>query len=197
MVNLLWLGMILISIAVAGFNGQIELVTESIFNSAGRAVSLAFSLISIMSFWLGIMKLIEESGLIRVVQMLLRPVVCFLFPRVPREHPAMNAILMNMSANLLGMGSAATPFGIKAMEELQKLNPHPDTATDEMCTFLAVNTSSITLIPTTVIALRATAGSINPTEIVGTTVIATLCSTTVAIVFDLIFRLYYYGRGRM
>lgn len=123
-----------------------------------------------------------------VLKKLLRPLALFLFPRVPRDHPAMSAILMNMSANLLGMGNAATPFGLRAMEELQKLNPCPEEATDEMCTFLALNTSSLTLLPTTVIALRAATGSLNPTEIVGTTIVATTCSTLVALVADRIFR---------
>ena len=125
-------------------------------------MAAAFGLISIMTFWLGIMKLIEASGLIEILKRLLRPLAYFLFPALPRDHPAMNALLMNMSANVLGLGNAATPFGIKAMEELQRLNPLRDTASDEMCTFLALNTSSLTLLPTTVIALRAAAGSTEP-----------------------------------
>lgn len=191
MVNLIWFGMMFIGLLVAGATGRTELVTEAVFTSAEKAVTVAFSLISIMTFWLGMMRLIEKSGLIHWIVRALRPLATFLYPRVPREHPAMHAILMNMSANLLGMGSAATPFGLKAMRELQELNHDKETASDEMCTFLVVNTSSLTLIPTTVVALRAATGSLNPTEIVGTVLVATSCSTLVAIVFDRIFRRFF------
>ncbi|HOP69225.1 MAG: nucleoside recognition domain-containing protein [Dethiobacteria bacterium] len=188
MIGYLWAGFICIAILLAALKGEISAITPSIFKSAEQAVTVAFGLIGLMAFWLGIMKIIEESGIMEVLKKLLRPLALFLFPRVPRDHPAMSAILMNMSANLLGMGNAATPFGLRAMEELQKLNPCPEEATDEMCTFLALNTSSLTLLPTTVIALRAATGSLNPTEIVGTTIVATTCSTLVALVADRIFR---------
>jgi spore maturation protein A len=187
-IGYLWAGFICIAILLAALKGEISAITPSIFKSAEQAVTVAFGLIGLMAFWLGIMKIIEESGIMEVLKKLLRPLALFLFPRVPRDHPAMSAILMNMSANLLGMGNAATPFGLRAMEELQKLNPCPEEATDEMCTFLALNTSSLTLLPTTVIALRAATGSLNPTEIVGTTIVATTCSTLVALVADRIFR---------
>lgn len=190
MVNFLWALMIISAIVVAGVSGNVEVVTQSIFDSAEKAVSVALSLISIMAFWLGIMKIIEKSGFIHLVIFFLRPIARFLFPGVPPQHQAMNAMLMNMSANLLGMGNAATPFGIKAMEELQKLNKRPDTATNDMCTFLAVNTASLTLIPTTVIAIRAATGSLTPTDIIPTTIIATLVSTLVAIGVDRFFRFY-------
>lgn len=188
MVNLLWAGMIVSAIIVAGLNGNIGTVTPTIFSSAEKAVGIAFSLISIMTFWLGIMKVIEKSGFINIVIFFLKPLAYWLFPGVPRNHQAMNAMLMNMSANLLGMGNAATPFGLKAMEELQKLNPHPDTATDDMCTFLAINTASLTLIPTTIIAIRTATGAQNPTDIIGTTIIATFCSTFTAVCCDRIYR---------
>ncbi|MGI6097412.1 MAG: nucleoside recognition domain-containing protein [Dethiobacteria bacterium] len=191
MINFLWLGMICIAIVVAGFSGNIEIVAESIFNHAEEAVNIAFSLISIMAFWLGIMKLIEKSGLIEVIKTIFQPIAFLLFPKIPRKHPAMNAILMNMSANFLGMGNAATPFGLKAMEEMQKLNSTPDTATDEMCTFLVLNTSSLTIIPTTVIALRISAGSLNAAEIVLPTIVATFCSTAVALIMDRLLRRRY------
>lgn len=188
MVNRLWFGMMCLGLAVAAATGRMEVVTETIFSSAEKAVSVAFSLISIMTFWLGMMKLIEKSGMINWIVLLLRPLARLLYPRLPGNHPAMHAILMNMSANLLGMGSAATPFGLKAMQELQEINEDPETASDEMCTFLAVNTSSLTIIPTTVVALRAATGSLNPTEIVGTTIVATLCAATTGIILDRIFR---------
>lgn len=192
MVNLLWAGMILIAILVAGINGRIHIITQSIFSSAEQAVGIALSLISIMAFWLGMMKIIEKSGFIHLVIFFLKPLAHWLFPGIPRRHKAMNAVLMNMGANLLGMGNAATPFGIKAMKEMQKVNRQPDTATDDMCTFLAINTAGLTLIPTTVIALRAATGSQNPTDIIGTTIIASLSSTIAAVLLDRIFR--YYNR---
>lgn len=191
MVNIMWLLMFLGGILIAAFTGEMEIVTESVFNSAEKAVSITINLISIMAFWLGIMRIIEKSGFIEIIIYVLKPVARLLFPGVPRGHQAMNFILMNMSANLLGMGNAATPFGIKAMEELQKINPHPDTATREMCTFLAINTAGFTLIPTTVIALRVATGSSNPSEIVGTTLIASFCATAVAVLVDRFFCSYH------
>lgn len=188
MVGYLWAAMILTSILVAGLTGNISLVAPSIFSSARQAVNLVIELISVMVFWLGIMKLIERSGLMEIVKMLLLPLTRALFPRIPRDHPAMGAILMNMSANLLGMGSAATPFGIRAMEEMQVLNLHRKRASDEMCTFLAVNTSCLGLLPTTIIGLRAAAGSLNPTEIVGTTLLASTCSFLAALLADYTLR---------
>ncbi len=190
MVNLLWAGMIIIAIVVAGINGKIETITPIIFSSAENAVNISLSMISIMVFWLGIMKIIEKSGFIHLINFFLKPLAHWLFPGIPRNHKAMNAVLMNMSANLLGMGNAATPFGIKAMEEMQQLNPERDTASDNMCTFLAINTASLTLIPTTIIAIRSATGAQNPTDIVGTTIIASLCSITVAIFVDRFFRFY-------
>ena len=188
MVGYLWAAMILTGILVAGLTGNISVVAPSIFSSAKQAVNLVIELISVMVFWLGIMKLIERSGLIEWVKILLLPLARLLFPGIPRDHPAMSAILMNMSANLLGMGSAATPFGIRAMEEMQILNLHRKRASDEMCTFLAVNTSCLGLLPTTVIGLRAAAGSLNPTEIVGTTLLASTCSFLAALAADYTLR---------
>lgn len=196
MVNLLWAVMIMVAIFFAGIKGKVDIITPIIFDSAEKGVSIALSLISVMTFWLGIMKIIEKSGFIHIVIFLLKPLAYWLFPGVPRNHKAMNAMLMNMSANLLGMGNAATPFGIKAMEELQTLNNKPDTATADMCTFLAINTASLTLIPTTVIALRAVTGASNPGDIIGTTFIAGCCSTSVAILCDRLFRHYNYWKNK-
>lgn len=196
MVNLLWALMIIGAIVYAGFKGNMEAITPIIFDSAEKGVSLALSLISVMTFWLGIMKIIEKSGFIHIVIFLLKPLANWLFPDVPKNHKAMNAMLMNMSANLLGLGNAATPFGIKAMEELQTLNKQPDTATFDMCTFLAINTASLTLIPTTVIALRAATGAANPGDIIGTTIIAGCCSTSVAILLDRLFRQYNHWKNK-
>lgn len=188
MINKFWLFFIVSGMAVAAFTGKMGNMTQVIIDTAGRAVNLAIGLVAILTFWLGIMKIIERSGLLRLLVRALRPIAKFLFPGVPLEHPAMSSILMTMSADILGMGSAATPIGLQAMKHLQELNPKKDTASDAMCTFLALNTSSITLIPTTVIALRAASGSLEPTMIVPTTIIATACSTIIAVSFDRLFR---------
>jgi len=188
MVNWIWFGLIIIGIIVAGVNGRIETISEAAFEGAKTGVTVCFGLISILAFWLGMMKIAEESGLLLKLQKLLSPIAAFLFPQVPRDHPAMGYILSNMSANMLGLGNAATPMGIKAMEELQKLNPDPKTATPAMCTLLALNTSSITLIPTTIIAIRMNYQSANAVEIVGTTLFATMASTAAAILFDKYYR---------
>ncbi|OPX88790.1 MAG: Spore maturation protein A [Pelotomaculum sp. PtaB.Bin104] len=196
MVNLVWLGMIVFGIIVAGANGNIEVITRAALDSANDAVKISISLIAVMTFWLGIMKLAEEAGLIRALAWLVRPVMRFLFPSVPKDHPAMGAIMMNLSANILGLGNAATPMGLIAMRELQKLNRgSADTASDAMCTFLALNTSCVTLIPTTIIGIRLLYGSADPTEIVGPTIMATAISMVAAVVFDRLLRFFYGRRG--
>ncbi len=157
---------------------------------------LVIKLTGILTLWLGIAKIAERSGLLNIITRLLQPLICWLFPSIPRGHPAMGAILMNYSANIFGLGSAATPFGLKAMEELQKLN-RSHHASEAMCTFLVINTSSITLIPSTIIAIRINAGSVNPTEIIGTMLFATTASTLVAVIGDYICRAYYRKRGRI
>ena len=191
MINRFWLFFIVSGMLVAAFTGKMGNMTQVIIDTAGRAVNVAIGLVAILTFWLGIMKIIEKSGLLKIIVRGLRPIAKFLFPSVPLEHPAMSSILMTMSADILGMGSAATPMGLQAMKHLQELNPEKDTASPAMCTFLALNTSSITLIPTTVIALRAASGSLEPTMIVPTTILATACSTIVAITLDRIFRYIY------
>lgn len=196
MVNFVWLAMIVFGIIVAGAQGNIEVVTKAALDGANDAVKISISLIAIITFWLGIMKLAEEAGLVRALAWLVRPVMRFLFPSVPREHPAMGAMVMNLSANILGLGNAATPMGLIAMRELQKLNHDRDTASDAMCTFLALNTSCVTLIPTTIIGIRLLYGSADPTDIVGPTIMATAFSMAVAIVVDRMLRLFYAGRRR-
>ncbi|MGB9804521.1 nucleoside recognition domain-containing protein [Desulfofundulus sp.] len=196
MVNYIWLGMIVFGILVAGANGHVEVVTRAALEGADKAVKTSLNLIAIISFWLGIMKLAEAAGLVRALARLVRPVTRFLFPDVPANHPAMGAIIMNLSANILGLGNAATPMGLIAMQELQKLNKgDPRTATSAMCTFLALNTSCITLIPTTIIGIRVMYGSTDPTAIVGTTIFATTCGMTVAIIVDRILRTFYGRQG--
>lgn len=153
-----------------------------IVQDAGGAVTLALGLIGVMTLFLGLMKVAEAGGLLIQLSRLLRPLMLRLFPQVPPEHPAMGAMILNISANMLGLGNAATPFGLRAMQHLAALNPRKETASDAMVLFLAINTSSVTLLPTGVIALRAAAGSADPAGIVPTTLFATLCSTAVAIV---------------
>ncbi|MDQ0339181.1 spore maturation protein A [Caldalkalibacillus uzonensis] len=184
MVNLIWFSLIVIGIIVAALEGNLQKVNEAAFEGAKAGVTICFGLISILVFWLGMMKIAQESGLLQIFAKILSPLARRLFPDVPKDHPAMGYILANMSANLFGLGNAATPMGIKAMEELQKLNPDKERATPAMITLMALNTSSITLIPTTIIAIRLNYGSSNAVEIVGTTLFATLCSTLIAILVD-------------
>lgn len=159
-----------------------DILGKNMIGTAGDAVSLAIGLVGVMALFLGLMKVAERAGLLLVVAKTLRPLMTRLFPNVPADHPAMGAMIMNLSANVLGLGNAATPFGIRAMEHLDSLNAEKGKATDAMILFLAINTSSVTLLPTGVIALRAAAGSADPAGIVPTTLFATLVSTTVAIV---------------
>lgn len=184
MVNWIWLFFLAAGFLVAAVQGNIDVVTQAVIEGAKTGVTVSFGLISILVFWLGIMRIAEDAGLLDKVARMLRPVVRFLFPGVPNNHPAIGYIMSNMSANILGLGNAATPMGIKAMQELQKLNPDKDKASPAMCTLLAINTASITLIPTTIIAIRTNFNSLNPAEIVGTTLIATAIATAVAIIAD-------------
>lgn len=163
-------------------------VSAAILNGAQSGVDLSIGLISVIVLWLGIMNIAEKAGAIDWLSKLLRPIAKYLFPSIPENHPAMGAILANMSANILGIGNAATPLGLKAMKELQKLNSVKETASDAMCTLLAVNTASITLIPTTVIAIRMQLHSAHPTIVVGTTLLATAIGTISAIFLDRLFR---------
>ncbi|MFZ5755150.1 MAG: nucleoside recognition domain-containing protein [Bacillota bacterium] len=188
MINIIWLFMILSGVFMAAWQGKPQVVTDAAFQAAQVAVRYALELIGIMSFWLGVMKVAQEAGLITTLAKLIKPLTGKLFPSIPSDHPALGAILLNISANILGLGNAATPFGLKAMQELQTLNGQSDKASDAMCTFLALNTSCITLLPTTIIGIRLTAGSQNPTEIVGTTVFATTLGMTVAVIADKILR---------
>ncbi len=179
MLNYVWFGLIAISFVVGAINGNIEAVTEAAISSAELAVELAIGLIGIMALWLGIMKIAEEAGLINAIARVVRPITLWLFPEVPPDHPAVSAMVLNMSANILGLGNAATPLGLKAMQELQKLNPTEDTATNAMCTFLAINTSSVQLIlPATVVALMG----VNASQLFIPTILATSCSTIAGII---------------
>lgn len=182
MINYIWAALIIIGFIVGIFTGNVEAVTEAAIENAKTAVELAMGLIGAMALWLGIMKIAEDSGLVEKIARGLRPITVRLFPDVPADHPAMGAMMMNIAANILGLGNAATPLGLKAMQELQELNEQKDTATDAMVMFLAINTSSVTLIPASTIAILSAAGATNPTNIIGPTIIATTVSTIVAIV---------------
>ena len=183
MLNYIWLGLILAAAIVGGLTGHLPEVTNGAFNTAKSAVmEIALPLAGIMAIWLGMMRLAEQSGFVQVLARILKPLMRRLFPDVPADHPAMGSMVMNMAANMLGLGNAATPLGLRAMSDLEKLNPRPGVATNAMCTFLAINTSSIQLIPTTVIGILAVSGSANPTAIVSTSFMATLCAATAAII---------------
>ena len=193
--NYLWGGMLLLGILYGAFTGNLSQVTESILDSAKEAVTLCISMAGITGFWCGLMKIAEHSGLIEKITEKIRPLLRFLFPGLPGNHPAGEAISLNMIANFLGLGWAATPAGLKAMEELGRLEddrragkaPGPvreqGTAGNEMCTFLIVNISSLQLIPVSVIAYRSQYGSVNPAGIIGPAILATALSTAAAVLF--------------
>lgn len=166
-------------------------VTNSVISYAGTAVTIALGLIGIMALWLGIMKIAEEAGLIKIIASSLKPITRRLFPEIPSDHPAMSSMIMNISANILGLGNAATPFGLKAMEEMEKVNPNKGTASNSMVTFLAINTAGLTLIPATAIAVRAASGSSNPAIIIGTTIFGAFCATIAGITAAKVFEKFY------
>ena len=179
MLNYIWFGLIFISVVVGTITGRIDEVTEAAISMSKTSVEIAIGLVGIMALWLGTMRIAEESGLIQIIARALRPITIRLFPDVPSDHPAIGSIVLNMAANMLGLGNAATPMGLKAMKELQELNQQKDTATDAMCTFLAINTSSVQIIlPATVVGLMGAASN----QIFITTIIATGLSTVAAIV---------------
>ena len=181
MLNYIWFGLMAIALVVAAFNGTAEAVTKGAIDSAKTAVEIAIGLVGIMTLWLGIMRVAEAAGLVTMLGRALRPVLRFLFPDVPADHPANGAIVMSVAANMLGLNNAATPFGIKAMEELQTLNENKETATNAMVTFMALNTSGVQLIPSTMIGVLAAAGSVNPTAIIGACIAATFIGTVAAV----------------
>jgi spore maturation protein SpmA/spore maturation protein SpmB len=178
MLNYIWLGLILLAVVLGGVAGSLDKVTAAAFKACETSVmSLALPLVGLMALWLGMMRLAERSGLVEILARALRPLMRRLFPDVPPEHPAMGSMLMNMAANMLGLANAATPLGLRAMQDLETLNRRPGTSTNAMCTFLAINTSSIQLVPATTVAYMAAAGAKDPTAIIGTAFLATCCST--------------------
>ncbi|HID37954.1 MAG TPA: nucleoside recognition protein [Calditrichaeota bacterium] len=216
MLNHIWLWMIVLSLLIAGgidiyneitrseqethvqrnLNEETKLgqVTTAAIDASKTAVEIAIGLIGIMALWLGIMKVAEEAGMIRILARMVEPITKRLFPTIPKDHPAIGAMLMNIAANMLGLSNAATPLGLKAMEELDELNPQKGQATDDMITFLVINTSAITLIPATAIAIRASLGSANPQQIVIPSIIAASMATLVGVTTVKIIQ--YYQRKR-
>jgi spore maturation protein A len=188
MLNIIWLALVGGGVIYAALGGNIGVVSQAAFSAAGASVKLAIEMCGILCLWMGLMKLAEEAGLMQTAARLIAPVARRLFPTLAKDDPALSLITMNIAANMLGLGNAATPFGLKAMEHLQRKNPLKDTASAPMITLLALNTSCITLIPTLVISLRSQAGSTNPTEIIGATIIASTCGACFALILDAILR---------
>lgn len=181
MLNYIWFGLMAVALVVAAFNGTVDAVTRGAMESASTAVQIAIGLIGIMTLWLGIMRVAEAAGLVSLLGRALRPLLQRLFPEVPAGHPAAGAIVVAIAANMLGLNNAATPLGIKAMEELQAINPDKDTASNSMVTFLAMTTSGVQLIPATMIGVLAAAGSQQPTAIIAPSIIATFIGTVAAV----------------
>lgn len=187
MLNLLWGGMILIGILYGGINGNFEAVTLSALDSAKEAVNLCITMLGVVSMWSGLMKVAENAGLVEQLAQKMKGILSFLFPKIPKEHPSLKYISMNMIANMLGLGWAATPAGLKAMEELKNLEIDRGTnvhiASNEMCTFLVLNISSLQLVPVNIIAYRSQYGSVNPAAVIGPALVVTAISTVVAVIY--------------
>ena len=190
MLNYIWLGMILLGVIWAAINGRLDQVTQSIITSADEGVELSIVLLGIMCLWSGLMQIAQKSGMIRALTRFSKDLFAGMFPKVPEDHRAMGAMVLSFAANFLGLGNAATPLGIKAMEQLQTLNPEKDRATDAMVLFMVINASCLQFIPTTVIALRNAAGSADPAGILPQVWISSLISTIIAIVFYYLFKAF-------
>ncbi|MGZ8938257.1 MAG: nucleoside recognition domain-containing protein [Limisphaerales bacterium] len=182
MLNWIWLGLVLAAVLIGGATNRLKEVADGAVKGAEMAVTISLGLIGVMTVWMGIMRLAERSGFIHLLARAFRPLLRWLFPDVPHDHPAMGSMVMNIAANMIGLVNAATPLGLRAMRDLERLNPHPGTATNAMCTFLAINTGSVQLIPITAIGVLAAAGSVAPYAIVGTALIATCFSSAAGII---------------
>ena len=191
MLNYIWFGLMALALVIAGFTGKIEAVSNAAIESAKTAVEIAIGLIGVMTLWLGIMRIAEASGLVTLLGRALRPVLRWLFPEVPADHPANGAIVLSIAANMLGLNNAATPLGIKAMEELQTLNEDKETASNPMVTFMALNTAGVQLIPTTMIGILLAAGAQAPTWIIAPGLIATFTGTVAAVLAAKFLQRFY------
>lgn len=196
MMNWIWFGLMAVALVVAMVSGTPDEVTKGAVDGAANAVTISIGLVGIMALWLGMMRVAEEAGLVRALSRIIAPVMRWIFPDVPRDHPAMASMVMCLAANALGLNNAATPLGIKAMEELQELNPEKDAATNAMVTFLAIITSGVQLIPATAIAVLAASGSKAPTAIISTTFVATFVATAVGIVAARLLQRFFPVRPR-
>lgn len=183
MLDYIWAGMLVISVVVAAINGSVDELGTALIDSAGEAITLGISILGVISLWTGLTKIGEDAGLIKKMEEKMKPLLRWLFPGIPSEHDAMGHIAANIAANLIGLGWAATPPGLKAMKSMHQLNPHPEKATKDMCTFMILNMSSLQLVPVNMIAYRVRYGSANPMEIVGPAIAATAISTIVAIIY--------------
>lgn len=188
MMNYIWVGLVVIAVIAGGVTGTMGDVLNNIFDFANTAVEIALGLIGTMAFFCGLMKVMQEAGLCDKLSKLIAPVMTKLFPDVPKDHPAMSSMGLWIAANMLGIGNAATPFGLKAMKELQTLNPTKDIATNAQCMMLAIGTTSVTLLPATVLSLRASVQSEGAAEIILPVIIATTISTVTGIVCTIIFQ---------
>ncbi len=191
MLNYIWFGLMAIALVVAALNGTAEAVSKATVDSAKTAVEIAIGLVGVMTLWLGMMRVAEAAGLVTMLGRALRLLRRLLFPEVPAEHPAFGAIVLSVAANMLGLNNAATPLGIKAMEELQSLNEQKDTATNPMVTFMALNTSGVQLIPTTMIGVLLAAGSKAPTWIIAPGIVATFIGTVAAVLSAKFLQRFY------
>jgi spore maturation protein A len=191
MLNYIWFGLMAVAIVVAAIMGTPEAVSRGAVEAASGAVQIAIGLVGIMTLWLGMMRVAEAAGLVSLVARALRPALRWLFPDVPPGHPAGGAIVLALAANMLGLNNAATPLGIKAMEELQTLNPDKDTATNAMVTLMAVTTAGVQLIPASMIGVLAAAGSSSPTSIIAPTLVATFVGTVAAVVAARVLQRFY------
>ena len=188
MVNIIWGVFIIIGIVFGFLNGKIDLINNEVITSGKVALDLLLEMLPMLSLWMGLMKIAEDSGLLKFIARKLSFVLKILFPKIPVDNPALGLIASNVAINMAGLGSAATPCGLKAMKELQKINEKKDTASSSMITFLVLNTGGVTIIPTTIISMRAMYGSINPTEIIPTCILATLCSNICGLILDYFIR---------
>lgn len=193
MINYLWSIFIVVGVICSVINANNN-ITDTLFNSGSKAIEIILNMIPLLCLWLGTMKIAEKSGLLNIVSNKISKFINIIFPEIPKGDPSIGYISSNIVMNMLGLGNAATPFGLKAMEELKRLNNNSDVASRSMITFLVINTSSVTIIPTTVISLRVMHGSINASEIVGITIITTFISTIIALIIDRLF--YFFWRKK-
>ena len=188
MVNIIWFLLIVISIIYSLITGNISSINDEIIISGKSAFNLIITMLEVTVLWTGILKIAQNSGLLRKFAGLISPILSKLFPSIPKNHESLDYISSNVAANMMGLGSAATPFGLKAMKSLQEINENKNQASDAMITFLILNTSGVTIIPTTVIALRMATNSNNPSEIIITSILATLCSSIAGLTLDYFIR---------